>query len=281
MSGEAEREAARVRAAYARRAALGLDARYDYWQPANLFIYQSRERALLTLLRAAGMLPLTGRRVLDVGCGDGGVLRDLLRYGARAEDLHGVDLLPERVERARDLTPGARIEVGDAQALPYEDAGFDLVLGFTLLSSVVDEGARRRVAAEMARVTKTGGAIVVVDPDYDTQVVDVADQELARSVLRFRADHLLRNGTLAHQMGGFFIRAGLAEVEVEAATVVLRDPTALDNAMGLRSWASSAHERGLLEAGRAQAWERMIDDAIAHGHFLYSFTLFITAGIRQ
>jgi len=163
MSGEAEREAARVRAAYARRAALGLDARYDYWQPANLFIYQSRERALLTLLRAAGMLPLTGRRVLDVGCGDGGVLRDLLRYGARAEDLRGVDLLAERVQRARELTPGARIEVGDAQALPYEDGSFDLVLGFTLLSSVVDGDARRRVTGEMARVTKPGGLVVLYD----------------------------------------------------------------------------------------------------------------------
>ena len=163
MTDDGAREAERVRAAYARRAALGLDARYDYWQPANLFIYQSRERALLGLLAGAGVLPLTGRRLLDVGCGDGGVLRDLLRYGAGAEDLHGVDLLPERVERARELTPGARIEVGDAQALPYEDAGFDLVLGFTLLSSVVDEGARRRVAAEMARVTKPGGIVVVYD----------------------------------------------------------------------------------------------------------------------
>jgi len=163
VTDDGAREAERVRAAYARRAELGLDARYDYWQPANLFIYQSRERALLGLLAGAGVLPLTGRRVLDVGCGDGGVLRDLLRYGARAADLHGVDLLPERVERARELTPGARIEVGDAQALPYEDAGFDLVLGFTLLSSVVDEGARRRVAAEMARVTKPGGLVVVYD----------------------------------------------------------------------------------------------------------------------
>jgi len=42
--------------------------------------------------------------------------------------------------------------------------------------------------------------VVVVDPDYDTQVVDVEDQTLARRVLRFRADRLLRNGTLAHRM---------------------------------------------------------------------------------
>src|SRR5947208_4432747 len=103
--GKEPDEADRARDAYARRAELGLDARYDYWQPANLFIYQSRERALLSALRDAGLLPLAGRWVLDVGCGDGAVLRDLLRYGAKAEDLSGLDLLPERVERARALTP--------------------------------------------------------------------------------------------------------------------------------------------------------------------------------
>src|SRR5215216_4218071 len=108
MMSSNDPEADRVRDAYARRAELGLDSRYEYWQPANLFIYQARERAVLALLREAGLLPLTGRSVLDVGCGDGAVLRDMLRYGAWAADLSGVDLLPERAERARELTPGAR-----------------------------------------------------------------------------------------------------------------------------------------------------------------------------
>ena len=156
-------EAERVRAAYARRAALGLDSRYDYTQPANLFIYQSRERVLLDLLRDASLLPLTGRRVLDVGCGGGGVLRDLLRYGATPEDLHGIDLLEDRVGRARELLPGSDIRLGDAQALPWDDASFDLTLGFTLLSSVVDEAARRRVIGEMTRVTRPGGRIILYD----------------------------------------------------------------------------------------------------------------------
>jgi ubiquinone/menaquinone biosynthesis C-methylase UbiE len=158
-----DREATRVRAAYARRAELGLDSRYDYWQPANLFIYQARERAMLALLREAGLLPLTGRRVLDVGCGDGAVLRDMLRYGALAVDLTGVDLLTERVERARELTPGARIEAVDARELPVETATQDVVLAFTLLSSVVDAEARRRVAAEMTRAVKPGGVALVYD----------------------------------------------------------------------------------------------------------------------
>lgn len=159
----AESEADRVRAAYARRAELGLDARYDYWQPANLFIFQARERALLSLLRKADMLPLIGRKVLDVGCGDGAVLRDLLRYGAAADDLRGIDLLPDRLERARELTPGAHFELADAQSLSYDDQSFDLVLAFTLLSSVMDPDARRRVAGEMRRVTRRGGLVLLYD----------------------------------------------------------------------------------------------------------------------
>src|SRR5215216_8140143 len=115
MMSSNDPEADRVRDAYARRAELGLDSRYEYWQPANLFIYQARERAVLALLRNARLLPLTGRRVLDVGCGDGAVLRDMLRYGASVEGLSGVDLLAERVDRAKELTPGAHIEVGDAR----------------------------------------------------------------------------------------------------------------------------------------------------------------------
>jgi SAM-dependent methyltransferase len=163
MSSEIDDEAARVREAYRRRATRSLDDRYDYWQPANLFIYQSRERALATLLDREGLLPLTGRRILDAGCGDGGVLVQLLRLGARLEDMHGIDLLEDRVARAREWLPGARIEPGDVQALTYPDSSFDLVLGFTLLSSVVGDAARARVAAEMLRVARPGGCILLYD----------------------------------------------------------------------------------------------------------------------
>ncbi len=156
-------EAGRLREAYARRARHGLDSRYDYWRPENLFIYQARERAVLGQLRKANMLPLTNRKVLDVGCGDGAVLRDMVRYGATADDLHGVDLLSDRIERARELTPGAHIAVADAQSLNYEDGSFDLVLGFTLLSSIVGPEARARVANEMRRVTRHGGVVLLYD----------------------------------------------------------------------------------------------------------------------
>jgi ubiquinone/menaquinone biosynthesis C-methylase UbiE len=156
-------EANRIRAVYARRDRLGLESRYDYWQPANLFIYQARERAVLELLGDAGMLPLTSMRVLDVGCSDGSVLFDMQRYGASPGDLCGIDLLPDRVESARSKVPGAHIQEGDARRLPYDDASFDLTLSFTLLSSLLDPDGRRSSAAEMARVTRAGGLVLLYD----------------------------------------------------------------------------------------------------------------------
>ena len=163
MTREIEQEADRVRAAYARRDRLGLDSRYAFWDPANLFIFQSRERSLLRILRRSPGLPLAGQRILDAGCGDGALLRDLQRFGARPQDLSGLDLLEERIQRARDLTPGASIEPGDAQAMPYADASFDLILGFTLLSSVGNTATLARVASELARVARPGGLLVIYD----------------------------------------------------------------------------------------------------------------------
>ena len=218
--------------------------------------------------------PVAGGKYLEVGAGTGD---DALALAARfGVEVVGVDASATMVEEARRR--GLRDAlVGDAHALPFTDASFDGSWSDRTFQHLADPPG---ALAELARVTKPGGRIVLADPDYDTQVVDVTDQALARRVLLFRADHALRNGTLAHRMGGLFVRAGLEDVSVEATAVVLRDPTALDNAMGLRTWARTAHQRGMLRAEDVAAWERELDEAVSGGRFLYAFNVFLTAGTR-
>jgi hypothetical protein len=60
----------------------------------------------------------------------------------------------------------------------------------------------------------------------------------------------------------------------------VRDHTAADNVMGLRTWAATAYERGLLSAEDAAAWPAQLDRAVASGRFLYAVTFFITACSR-
>ncbi len=98
-----------------------------------------------------------GQKVLDVACGTGVVAITAARIGAK---VHGVDLTPELLERARQNARIAKVEIdfreGDAEALPFADAAFDVVV-----SQFGHMFAPRPVVviSEMLRVLKSGGTI--------------------------------------------------------------------------------------------------------------------------
>lgn len=219
------------------------------------------------------LAPVKGGRYLDIGGGTGADARALATHAGPGTNAVVLDRSATMAVQA--ARRGSLAVVGAAEALPFETATFHGCRADRTFQHLAEP---ERALMELLRVTQPGGRIVVVDPDYDTQVVDVDDQQLARRVLLFRADQLLRNGTLAHRMAGLFAAAGLVDVKVEAMTLVVRDPNAVDNVMGLRTWAATAHQRGLLAADDAAAWPRAIDRAVAAGRFLYAVTFFLTAG---
>lgn len=102
-------------------------------------------------------------RILDVGCGAGHDLARLAADGWLPEHLAGVDLVRERVERAREACPGADIRVVDGTGLPFADRAFDVATAVTVFSSILDPAIRRRLFAEMERVVRPGGIVVVYD----------------------------------------------------------------------------------------------------------------------
>src|SRR5262249_18247811 len=112
----ARAEEARIRAAYARRAH---GTRHSLFQPGTLFIVQQLERRILALLGRSGFADLQSKIILEVGCGTGHWLRELVKWGARPEHVTGIDLLGDRVCRARRLCPPAvRIQCASAAQLP-------------------------------------------------------------------------------------------------------------------------------------------------------------------
>ena len=106
------------------------------------------------------LLPVPGRRTLDVGCGEGRLTRHLASLGHRVV---GIDASPSLVAAARELAPEMDLHVANAAALPFDDASFDQVVSFMCLHDVDDlDGAVR----EIARVLEPGGVacIAVVHP---------------------------------------------------------------------------------------------------------------------
>src|SRR5262245_3119123 len=113
-------EEARIRAADAKREEG--DLRYYWCSPGSQCMMQERERRVLALLRRHDCGNLESRKILDVGCGNGGWLRDFVKLGARPENVTGIDLLADRVSKARRLcSPAVRIECASAAELPFSD----------------------------------------------------------------------------------------------------------------------------------------------------------------
>src|SRR5215510_9472751 len=161
-AGSSSIEEVRIQAAYAKRQKD--DARYSYFSMGNLFEKQERERRLLTLLKRHGLAPLHTKKILEVGCGTGYWLRELIKWGARPENITGIDLLVDRVAEARSLCPEAvRIVYGNAAELAFPDATFDLVVQSTVFTSVLDTSMKQQMASEMLRVVKDDGFLLWYD----------------------------------------------------------------------------------------------------------------------
>ncbi len=166
-------EAQQTREAYERQGVRWQDERYRSWMPGNLFAAQEGERVMLGMLRQRGLLPLDGREILEVGCGDGKQLARFLARGSRPGNLHGIDVQEDLVAVGREIMPEADVRVADATELPYADGQFDLVLAFTMLSSMRSDESRRKAASEMVRVIGPDGAVVVYDFAVNPRNADV------------------------------------------------------------------------------------------------------------
>ena len=202
QSTETEFELARIAQEYEQRKNNPIFAeRYSLFNEAALLQTHGLERRLLSLLKEQRFIQLVEKRILDVGCGNGMQLQRFLAYGARPTNLSGIDLLPERIQRAQQLYAGINWQVGSAHQLPYPDASFDLVTLSVVFSSILDHTLRKRIADEIWRVRKPGGLILCYDFAYsnprNTAVEGIPRREVRRLFERQGAHFTFRRTTLA------------------------------------------------------------------------------------
>ena len=77
--------------------------------------------------------------------------------------MYGIDLLEDRIERAKKLSPHLRFYLGSATELPFENEFFDIVMQFTVFTSILDYSMKQKIAKEMLRVLKPDGIIIWYD----------------------------------------------------------------------------------------------------------------------
>lgn len=154
-----------VQARYAQRDAATDAARYSlYANAAAMQAQQERLRSMACIWSAHGWHSLPHRRLLEVGCGSGGNLLDLLRLGATPELLCGIELLPQRTAVARASLPQAvALLEGNACDQNVPPASQDAVLAFTLFSSLLAPDFRQHMAKTLWQWVAPGGGVLVYD----------------------------------------------------------------------------------------------------------------------
>jgi SAM-dependent methyltransferase len=174
------------------------------------------------------LVQLDGSDVLDVGCGGGALVRELVARGARAV---GLEISERQLGQARDHGVG-RFIVGRAEDLPLHDASLDLVLFMRSLHHV-PESSMLPALGDARRVLRPGGAVYVAEPlaegDY-FELVRIVDDETdvraaaQRAVADCERAGLERMRTLEYDVGALSagidtLRRRIVDVDPERAAV--------------------------------------------------------------
>ena len=215
-------------------------------------------RMVQTLIEEAELRP--GDAVLEVGCGSGVLARWLARRTAPRNRITGVDISPYLLREAKALARQAGLEGaiefrdGNAEALPFSDNSFEVVMSVT----VIEETDADRMLAEMVRATKPGGRIAVIARAAD--MVFPMNLPLSSSLkAKLEAPGAMGQGSpqgcADASLYRRFKQAGLTQVKMfpQLAAFDRTDPTVLDYLQGFLLQKLSQEEATEWRVARAEA----------------------------
>jgi ubiquinone/menaquinone biosynthesis C-methylase UbiE len=229
----------------------------------------------------------SGLTVLDVGCGTGEDALSLARAVGSEGRVLAVDLSRTMLQavrrRHRAAAPDGesgqeaiRLACAGVLALPFADSSCDRCRADRVLQHVAD-GAQ--AVAEMTRVLRPGGLLLVCDTDWDTLIVDHPAQEMTRAVLR-RCARSMTNGTIGRQLPRHCADAGLRDVGVEALTLIFRDLELADTVVGLRQATLGLAESGDVDLDDLAGWLTQLEELQQRRRFFCAVTGFAAWGTR-
>ena len=222
-----------------------------------------------------------GQSLLDVGCGPGLDTVALAQLVGPGGEVAGMDRDPIMVAEADARARGAGVaelvkhQAGDAAALPFDEGRFDACRCERMFQHLVNP---EQALAEMVRVTRPGGWVVVVDTDWGTSQTCTTDVQFEQRLLQFAAQHRLTNPYSGRRLYGMLREAGLTDVSAEPYLYGITDHALalhVQNWMGfgraaVRAKAVTAAEvrtylAGLEEAARTGTFFAFLGGVVAAG----------------
>ncbi|MEV0611194.1 methyltransferase domain-containing protein [Polymorphospora rubra] len=211
-----------------------------------------------------------GQTVLDVGCGPGTDLREIAEAVSATGTVIGLDVDPKMIEVARERTadlPQVKVRQGDVHTLELDTDSIDGARTDRVLQHVTDPAT---ALAELLRVLRPGGRLVMGEPDWDSLAIDHPDLAVSRAYTRHLTDRIVRNGVLGRQLARLATETGFVVTRVVPVTTVFRDAGSADQILGLQRNTERAVTAGYLTADDARRWLAHL----AGEHFFAAVTLY-------
>lgn len=160
------------------------------------------------LFQHAGIFAST--HILDVGCGTGVLSKELTQFPI--QNVIGIDINLEYIEFAATIADSAKLHVADAHNLPFKGSSFDCALCHYFLMWVEDP---RAVMAELKRVTKSGGYVLVLaEPDYGGRIDYPEPLSIINEWQTAALQNQGANPFMGRKLKALFHQAGLSHIEV-------------------------------------------------------------------
>jgi ubiquinone/menaquinone biosynthesis C-methylase UbiE len=216
-----------------------------------------------------------GERVLDIGSGPGLLTYDMAASVGRDGHVCGIDISEDMLTLSRKRCadqPWTEFRKADATNLPYPDDSFDAAVSTQVYEYVVDIPV---ALAELYRVARPGGRVVVIDTDYGSLVIHTENKSRMERLLSAWDEHFVHAGlprTLSRRLrdAGFIIR--------QRDAIPMFNPEYRENTYGkglLAIMATFAVGRKGVSREEADAWLAEFDELNKQGEFFFSLNRYL------
>jgi SAM-dependent methyltransferase len=185
-------------------------------------------------------------------------------------------MLAEARRRCANTPLPVEFRAGDICRLDLADESFDVSFSERVFQHLESPSA---AMAELARVTRAGGRVVVIDTDWGMHAICGADRALTTAITDAWLNNAA-NGWSGRQLPALFAQAGVGDIAVVAETLTSIDP-ARTAAPPFTTMAAHAERSGAIGRGDGADWLSQLAHAGERGGFFWALTMFAVAGTRH
>jgi len=221
-----------------------------------------------------------GQKILDMGCGTGDDALAISKMVGKSGKIVGIDVNSEAIQTAQGkVSPeNSNIEFicQSGEELKFKDNYFDSCRSDRVFQHLKNNS---RALSEMVRVTKPGGKIVIMDPDWGTSMINSSNKKVTRTILNTLTDSM-QNGWMGRNLFTLFKKQNLKNVAAEPIVFNSYDFKTAKYLFMLDNMIEKATTNNEITEGEAKEWLQELEEKDKQGLFYAGMVGFIVTGTK-